>query len=91
MSPQEEFNFQWVLARMRSLNDLNPPPPKVDRKQRAGISKFVDFRQTETSFFALPRSGLMANRIDDSNGRLALDRDCFRETWQTKVPSSAPG
>ena len=85
LSPQEELNFQWVLARMRSLNDLNPPPPKVSRKLLPGISRYVASQQPSGITRELPRSAMVGSLVNDANAKLSLDRGCFREARKTKA------
>ena len=83
MNPQEELNFQGVLARMRALSYLNSPPPKVSWIKRPGIDRYVGSQNLPTSF-ALPRSSIMGSLVENSNAHLALDQGSFREAKRMK-------
>ena len=85
MTAQEELYFQWVLARLRSLIDLNPLPPKVSRIKRPGVDRYVGSQRDLSASFALPRSAMMSSLMEDSNSRLSLDQGSFRETKRMKA------
>ena len=88
MTSNEEYNFKWVIQKLRELNDLLPPAPKTDRVQGPAIGGCVDDRPEPSASFALPRSGMMDSLIGDTNARLSLDNDSFRE--QKKVKGLLP-
>ena len=84
MTPQEELDFQWVVGRLRSLNDLLPPPPQASRILRPAIDQYVGDQQLPSTSYALPRSRMMESLIADSNARLSLDKGSLKEQKEVK-------
>ena len=90
MTPQEELDFQWVVGRLRSLNDLRPPAPQTSRVQGPAIDAYVGDQQVPSTSYALPRSRMMESLISDVNARLSLDKGCMKEQKKVKGLLPAP-
>ena len=90
MTPQEELDFQWVINRMRSLNDLLPPAPQTKRVLGPAIDDYVGDRAVPSTSFALPRSRMMESLAADANARLSQDKDSLKEQKKSKAILSAP-
>ena len=88
MSPEDELDFQWVVGRIRFLNDLLPPSPKASRVLPPAINDFVSVRRPPSTSYALPRSSMMESMIEDANARLCQDPRSFKE--QKKVKGLLP-
>ena len=90
MTPQEELDFQWVVGRLRFLNDLQPPPPQASRIVGPAIEDYVGDQRLPSTSYALPRSRMMESLISDANARLSLDKGCLKELKKTKDLLPAP-
>ena len=91
MTPEEELDFQWVVGRIRALNDLVPPPPKVSRIAPPAVDDLVGDSPSPSTSYTLPRSKMVQSLVEDANAVLALDPGCFKETKKrTLIQPSKP-
>ena len=67
LTHQEEKDFRWVVARMRALNGLLPPPVKASRIGGTSIDAVVAPQPAPSTSFAMPRATLGSELVEYYN------------------------